>query len=218
MCNQTIGENKMSGLTYRYILTHDNKKPSCADNATAQARLNQIENITYSRDYAEKGYTIKTEKGILFGNWNYFSRKACDLLEQAGYELEWEDEWDTCADCGRAIRTSADSYGWTASYVILNDCELVCLDCLDFGDYLESIEDNPDKACTPDINPNQYGYTLIDNSFESGLHPGQNDNPKSILENMQSKGYKHLVFRVSRVGQFDVNFEIYQKIDNSNDN
>src|SRR5678816_1797897 len=39
-------------------------------------------------------------------------KRLSDLAEKAGYAVEWSDEWSTCDDCGKAVRTSPDSYGW----------------------------------------------------------------------------------------------------------
>jgi hypothetical protein len=167
------------------------------------------ENVQFAAEYAEPGYT-NPESGILFANWNACSRRVMDLLEQAGYECEWEDEWTTCGECGKALRTSPDSYSWLPSYVDY-ECEYICHDCIDPESYLESIEDNPRKAVTPDIDPTEYGYILLDDSFENGFHPGQNDDPAKISKELHAKGYKRLLFKIDGKGQFDISFSVYHK-------
>jgi hypothetical protein len=94
------------------------------DRQRQRAAESEIENLMWANGYAEPGYT-DPEKGIVFANWNYFPRELPDILERGGYEIEWSDEWATCGDCGRAVRTSPNSYGWEAYFVILNECELV---------------------------------------------------------------------------------------------
>jgi hypothetical protein len=91
--------------------------------------LSEIENLGYAKEYAEPGYT-DTPRGILFADWNYFPRGVDSILERYGFEIEWSDEWDICSDCSRAVRTSANSYGWQPSFVLVNECEIVCVDCL----------------------------------------------------------------------------------------
>jgi hypothetical protein len=168
------------------------------------------ENVQFAAEYAEPGYT-NPESGILFANWNQCSRRVQDLLETAGYSLEWEDEWTTCGECGRALQISPDSYSWLPSYVLVDECSIVCHDCADPESYLESIEDNPRKAVTPDIDPTEYGYVLLDDSFENGFYPGQNDDPAKISKELHAKGYKHLLFKIDGKGQFDISFSVYHK-------
>ena len=168
------------------------------------------ENVQFAAEYAEPGYS-NPESGILFADWNACSQRVCDLLETAGYSLEWEDEWTTCGECGKALRISPDSYSWLPSYVDC-ECEYICHDCVDPESYLESIEDSPRKALTIDsINPADYGYILLDDSFENGFHPDQNDDPVKISKELHSKGYKHLLFKIDGKGQFDISFSVYHK-------
>lgn len=176
----------------------------------------------YCSDYAELGYHTP-EKGIVFGNWNPtcgFSvtkseqarnpvSKLSRVLEANGFELEWADEWDICCDCGKAVRTSADCYSWAPYFRILNECELVCLDCIDREAYLESIEDDCNAACPPQWNPEEHGYTKYNGDFETGWHPGQNDKPKDILAKMHELGMSRVVFKIASVGQFDCTWQAY---------
>ena len=78
-----------------------------------------------TREYAEPGYSAPEKPGslILFGNWNHCAhfrtgKHYADLavLLRRGHAMEWEDEWSTCNDCGKAFRTQSDSYGWKPSY------------------------------------------------------------------------------------------------------
>lgn len=181
-------------------------------------------NFQFCAEYAEPGYS-DPEKGIVFGNWNPvcgFDKtkaeqrrdpvtKLARVLEANGFELEWEDEWTTCGDCGKAIRERADSYHWTAYFRILNDCELICLDCLDPEEYLASIEDDSDKACPSEWNPEEYGYVKFNGDFETGFHPGQNDSPSDILKKMHELGLSRVVFKIAGVGQFDCRWQAYHR-------
>lgn len=174
-----------------------------------RSATSEAENVTYAPDYAEPGYH-HPGKGIVFANWNTFPRGLDDILERAGYAVEWSDEWSTCDDCGRAVRTSGNSYGWQASYQLVNDCEIVCNDCIDWAERLEAIEDDPTQAVPRACDPAEHGYHRI-SEHESGWHPGQTDDPRVILKALHTAGKKGIVFRVSDVGQFDVHFETWQR-------
>jgi len=193
-----------------YILRKSLCRPSWNKDYTMERRLRAIEDIQWAPAYGERGYS-DPEKAILFGNWNYFSNDVQRMLERYGYELEWEDEWTTCSDCGKALRTSADSYGWQPSYFWASDCEMVCIDCLDVESYLESLEDNPRKALNDHISPEDYGYIKLEGDFENGFHPGQNDKPTDIYKRLHAAGHKRLLFNIDGVGQFDISFSIWEK-------
>lgn len=172
----------------------------------------EIESLQWSHAYAEPGYT-DPEKEIIFANWNVFPSKVTDLLERAGYAIEWSDEWATCGDCNKAVRTSPDSYGWTQQYYIFNDCELVCHECIlaDPTSYLDDLTDNPRRAVTLDIDPTDHGYTLVQTDFENGFHLGQTDDPKAIHARLEAEGYTGILFKIDSVGQFDVFFSVYAR-------
>jgi hypothetical protein len=166
--------------------------------------------MNYADEYAEPGYS-QTAKGILFANWNYFPHGIDILLERYGYSIEWSDEWATCEACNRAVRTSADSYRWQPSYVLMHDCEIICTDCLngDAGEYLESLENKPTRALNlPAIDPAEWGYVKIEDGFENGFHPGQNDDPKVIFARLTAQ-YPRLLFQITGVGQFDLGFAVW---------
>lgn len=66
-------------------------------------------------EYGEPGYT--SDKPILFANWNRWKNNLPKRMEDAGYELEWSDEWITTYHHGtsKAYRTSPDCYHWQPS-------------------------------------------------------------------------------------------------------
>lgn len=180
----------------------------------------EIENIQYASDYAEPGYDAP-RKGILFANWNVFPSWIDDVLERAGYAIEWIDEWMVC-ECGKAFRTSPNSYSWTMQGAWIDECTLLCAECIrqDPAEYLESLEDETDKAVTiDDIDPGDYGYVRYnDDAYENGWHSGQNDNPRSIYKEMIDKGYDHILFTIDGVGQFDTIFTAWYKPREEDDN
>ena len=132
--------------------------------------------------------------------------------EEHDFEIEWSDEWITCNSCYLAVRTQADSYSWR-QYYWLNDGEIICGDCVKSQyaeEYLESLENNPSHACTFDIDFEAYGYIQVnDHSFEHGMYGGQNADPKTIAKTLRMVGVTRFLFDIPRVGQFDIDFDLY---------
>lgn len=91
-----------------------------------RAARSEVENMGYAASYAEPGYE-QPKRGILLANWNRLPSKLTDVLERAGYSIEWSDEWSVC-DCGKAFRTEPDSHSWTPAYTE-RDGELLCREC-----------------------------------------------------------------------------------------
>jgi hypothetical protein len=203
----------VTGLSFEFILRHDNRKPLCSD-LPRQSRLERIDWIRWAPKYAN-GEGETSNRGVLMSNWNDWSNAAVDLLERAGYGIEWEDEWSTCDNCGGAIRIQPDSYSWQPTYFDFPDGDRLCRECVDLEDYLESIEDDPKKCCFAwAVDPAEHDYELVTGpgEFESGFHEGQNDNPETVLVNLHKRGIRRVVFRIASSGQFDVAFEAWAKI------
>src|SRR5208337_4570393 len=113
-----------------------------------------------------------------------------DVLSKLGVELEWEDEWATCDECMKLVRTSPDSYSWQRSYVD-NDDGRTCVECIkqDPEAHLEGLEGQHERCNTiADIDPAKHGYVLVEDGFEHGLHPGQDASPRKISEALQEQG------------------------------
>mgnify|MGYP001561251471 CR=1 FL=1 len=106
-----------------------------------RAAKSEVENMGSAEKYAERGYT-QPARCILFANWNVLPSAAGDLLEKLGYACEWSDEWTTCSDCQRALRTSPDGYDWRPYFEFfesdrnwsdpyhVSESGDLCLDCL----------------------------------------------------------------------------------------
>lgn len=95
-------------------------------NQLEKSVASEIANMGFASEYAELGYE-NPKRGILFANWNVFPKRFDDILEKLGYAVEWNDEWNVC-ECGKAYRTSADSYVWSPSFKEIDGQEL-CLEC-----------------------------------------------------------------------------------------
>lgn len=185
-------------------------------------RMPGYSDISTAHGYAERGCSDPDCGIIALANWNprSFDRKAhkslrtmsrvADLLERLGVACEWSDEWNTCDDCGKIVRTSADCYSWQPSYARWGDA-CVCRDCLDrcADDYLEHLEGN-DTSCVPfDLDMEQYGYRLLQDRFEHGLHHGQDADPRKIGAALRKIGVHRYVFKLDANGQFDSQFSVW---------
>jgi len=171
--------------------------------------------IEWASDYAEPGYT-NGRKGILFGNWNHVSSRVQDILERMGYSLEWEDEWTTCSECGKAVRTNPDCYSWQRSYWEPEDSgEVICCECINPEEYLASLHNKVRQCSTVHtIDPSKHGYVRLRGDFESGWHPHQNDDPRTIYKQLRDSGEKRpLIFVLDTTGQFDIGFSVWAKLD-----
>ena len=182
----------------------------------------EVENLGYASAYAEPGYD-QPSKGIVFANWNPLPRGLDTILEKAGYAVEWSDEWTTCEDCQRAIRTSPDSYSWSSSYHCDDNGTILCMDCLadNPSDYLETLSGNTSACLTESlarqIGLTDHGYRLFnDTEYENGWHPGQNDDPKAIAEQLKAQGYTDFIFVQTEQSQFYIKFAVYVREDNDN--
>ncbi len=133
-----------------------------------------------------------------------------NILEKMGFELEWCDEWATCDACNGLVRTSPDSWGWLPSYW-QNECTIVCRGCVrdDPDDYIDYLDGNPRAANTllPDLTI--MGYRKVDAEYESGLHIGQDDDPKTISAELKRRGISRYIFEIDSTGQFDINFSVW---------
>lgn len=182
----------------------------------------RLEEMRVVDGYAEPGYG-KGDNVIVLGNWweienveyGYLPAKVGDKFEEIGIDTEWGDEWGECSDCRRTFRTSPGSYGWTPSFVYLEDEGNICLDCLANNsrtpEYLATMEGEPGKALTPalGIDPVDYGYTLVADDFERGLHHGQAADPRAIAKLLREASCTRFIFRIDDVGQFDTQFSVH---------
>lgn len=186
------------------------------DEIEALSRKYSIYMDDWADDYGEPGYSLSPDShGVLFGDWNKCPSHVAHVLEKQ-FDLEWLDEWITGRDSAKAYRTNPDSYGWLPYYAILNG-EIVGGDEIedDPWEYVEEyLLNNADHACTFKIDLTAFGFTRIgddrQNTYETGFHPGQNDDPHKIMADMQAK-YPGLdfVFGDLATSQFDAAYSLY---------
>lgn len=197
------------------------------------ASKSRLDEIRFYEGYAEPGYDDPESECIAVGNWNNaqirsdvpgeywkdadntMDRISKVFEERWGIELEWGDGWYDCCECGKLIRCSPDSYQWTPSYFMFNECEPICECCIKEDEslqesMLEYLEDNPDSALTLRINPAKHGYIkLNEDSYENGWHPGQNDSPSKIADSLREKGASKFIFTYDESSQFYCRFSVW---------
>lgn len=168
----------------------------------------------YAQGCSEPGYD---DKPVILADWNHVPGKLFDLLEKYGYSCEWCDEWVTCENCYKAFRSSPNSYSWEM-YGYIGDGFALCGDCIEWDEYLESLENKPRKAVTCSLfykfeNEIASRYALIKNEYESGFHPGQNADPSKILAGLlEIDPNGRYLFVINGQGQFDIEFSVYKRI------
>lgn len=173
----------------------------------------------------------------VLGNWNDKDRYDADTqtrivtdtmpsrlytaLSRIGVECEWLDEWSSCYDCGKLVRTSPDSYSYTPQFAYLDECDLVCSDCIESigEDALESagLIDNAQSAVTffTSTQLESFGYQLWNegHSFESGWFDGQTDDPATVLSAVKSAHPESsVVFLIDESSQFYSRWSAYFKL------
>jgi hypothetical protein len=178
------------------------------------AGLDNGEIELHTEGYAEPGYTDPESGIIATGNWNDppTPERVTRIFEKLGIEIEWGDEWAACDECHKLFRTQPDSYMWRRSYWLDEmDGDIRCRECVleDPTDMLEQLEGKDDRALTFDMDLAAHGYVRQDGEYESGWHPGQDDNPKTIADTLRAKGIGRFLFKVDGVGQFDVRFSLW---------
>lgn len=179
------------------------------------AALQEKHNAEWCEKYGEPGYHDPA-KGIIFANWNDIGKRIGEYLDEAGYECEWSDEWTIDYNHGKAYRTSPDSYGWVSQVAYMEDGEMLTPDD-SVSEWVEQFAITsplqPARALPDWITPaklEEEGYSAFNGDYESGWHPGQNDNPKAIAQQVFAHpDAESLVFRVKEQSQFYTVFQAF---------
>lgn len=203
-------------------LNRINRAIEAAKSSANRIGQNRIEEVQiHTSGYAEPGYSAEV---VATGNWNSITRyvdghytsiddtpaRLAAVLEKLNVSLEWNDEWSTCCDCGKLVRTSADSYCWTPSFYDYDGVR-ICVDCVreDPSGYLEYLEGNYEAANTMLKDLTEHGYVKLDEDYQNGLYGGQTDNPQKIAEALQRLGVEKFIFQIDTQGQFETRFSVY---------
>lgn len=204
--------NEKAGRFFNWLLKQD-------PNANFGELVNSNELIFVSNEWWE----IK-KKYPKLDDW-FFHHMDMAYSSVGSCNTGFPDEYDTCADCYKIVRTSPDGYGWSPDYIRLESGEIICRECVEkeIEILIDEYTNNSDKAI-PDWAISlikKEGFVCLDDEdseacqiFTSGLHPGQNDNPKDVIENFEREGYLEkydFIFCINSTGQFDVNFSLWMR-------
>lgn len=181
----------------------------------------------YYHGITEQGYD---DKPLLVADWNIYyedngkkhiSHKLLSWAEDYFEDIEfsWNDEWTNCSDCYKAVRTSPTHYGWLPSYMWTSDCSIACVECYEdqAEDIIETYRNDTNKAIMPEFYPilEQNGFICYSpdeycKCFETGFHPGQNDDPKRVAKDIESElpNYDY-IFKINSCGQFDLQWSVF---------
>ena len=181
---------------------------------------NKSINFDYYLGCSEPGYE---DIQVIAADWNYHERIASFIERYFDgiVSLEWSDEWTSCSECNKAVRTSPTSYGWERSYLWTSDCSIACIECYPdvIDDIIETYKNETNKAVTSDFYQymEQAGFVCYSPDeyckvFETGWHHGQNDNPSDVAKDIESNlsGYDYM-FKIDSIGQFDVHWSVFIK-------
>lgn len=165
--------------------------------------------VRFASEYGEPGYA-QPQAGILFADWNDCPKWLIAGLERRGYSLEWCDEWIEADETGKAYRTSPTSWGWKPYYILRDGCEVIGGDEIENGDCLdwyvnEYLLNNPTRCnLFRGVDLGALGFKQFNGQFETGWHPGQNDDPKEVLKRINRELPGHdVIFSLDSKGQFD---------------
>lgn len=165
------------------------------------------------------GLAERRNRQAKIGKWLEWRESNYDDLQ-----LQWSDEWTSCDNCGKAVRTSPNSYSWTRSFVEL-DGEIICRECWDslIEDIITLYASNyhngfENKALPPEFSAllESAGFTCWQPNeneckrYETGFHAHQTDDPKAVFDEIMSDSHDwEICFVILSTGQFDVDWTAY---------
>lgn len=194
--------------------------------------------IAEKHNYGDFDYGVDANNAdqlLIVTNWNNIpnSDRWEKAFEKLDVEIGWSDEYSRCDECGNLIHTSPTHYGWEPDYILDNN-GYICRTCI------ENNIDNLEEYFTDHIYEynNGIGYKVnaipswateyfknehwecwnednesLCNRYESGWHPGQNDDPKKVFkEIMEIDNDLKVIFVINDVGQFDVRWSVFVKL------
>lgn len=180
----------------------------------------------------------KLEKTILenpehLGTISRLKTEVCQLLNLSAYrrwllhneissislddfenvECGFSDEYQLCCEhrngCENVVRIQADCWDWTPP--LLTDEGYCCSECApNFKDYVLEEYKNKAKSIPADFSPDELGLIKANiESFENGMHGGQNDTPDPIINALNTQNID--VWFTVEPSQFDIRFDVYVK-------
>ncbi len=169
--------------------------------------------------YGEPGYR-DPEKQIVFANWNYIPSNLSEYIEDAGYSIEWSDEWLINGSDNKAYRTKPDSHDWEPSYSITNDGEIITIhdtadDWIDHAMVLSHVQEVMHSVPSAvDLIDNDSDLYFIDEKYSIGFGGGD-DAPVEIAKHFLGlSGVSGIVFQLNGSSMFSQDYVVWLKIEN----
>lgn len=181
---------------------------------TKEQAIDKLQDFIRENELDSYFATYKGNLFLVMEGWKEHDKMeeflGMDLETALDYECGFCDEYTTCCGCGCVIRTSPDSYSWTADFAILDD-GIYCEDCYDHDEYLEKIVNNPNNANTliSEEELIERGFEKLEQDYAHGWY-GQVDDPKTIYNNLSEK-YDEILFMITSQGQFETSFCVFVK-------
>ena len=130
----------------------------------------------------------------------------------------FSDDYRLCDYCGSVVRNSPDSYSWRPNYIQIEG-EIICRDCVNddiLQEYVESMSNNFKLAVftrlIDDDTMERLGYEKVSGDHEAGIGEWCHDDPLVLYEEAQAARPGVYVFKIDDVGQFDVGFSLWRKV------
>ena len=180
--NIYIGEFKEKG--YRILLESDEQ-------------VNDIKEIIL------QNYIVETDDYNIDDEYRFLDYLCRDILDIDGYV--YSDEVFYCEICNKY---EFNDNGYVNNYTIINDCEIVCVDCLknNIEEYIDYYINNSNKAIPfiPYKLINSEEWKEIDNVFT-------NEKPIEVLENLNNI-YDEVVFYISYITPFEIEYKALYRV------
>jgi hypothetical protein len=136
------------------------------------------------------------------------------LDDVLGVNVEYYDEYTTCDDCGKVIRTEPNSYHWQPDYY-MGDGFIICNVCFNENEdyqeaYIEDRVNNPKNAINGLMSEEQIkslGFEKPDAEYENGWYHVE-DKPEEVYDKLKDS-YDEVLFYINNVEQFRINFVVF---------
>lgn len=192
--------------------------PVDGDAEPTEADINEFISV-WMEDASDAGFDFDTYFGwatdaddsrIIAANWNEVDGRIPNLLERAGFEVEWSDTVARCDECNRAVETQPTHAEWKPRYHIF-DCAIVCERCIDAEELLAELAGTTRMLTFDRIDPAEHGYVCVKDNAENGLHHGMDDDPKAFARVLRERGVNDFIFRLDSKSMFYSTFSVWVK-------
>lgn len=217
-------QRKHHAKLYRYETNHCIKKhyPGIDFLNEDLTREKMFKYLEKKGVYYDHGGNVWNETVIIMNWHDDIPGKFENLCSRLFGQTAWEEDYSRCDHCYRFASLQPGYYGDQYTYKIINDCELICPECLKenpdwlIDDCLNDMEKSIPSYMIESIEKEGFKKWIGNNGwdFESGFHYGQNDTPQKALESVwRELKYKRqsdfesewdFLFVISDVSQFDV--------------